>query len=547
MKSPFGSRGASSPDLGERLDALSRVVELCEARVEEKTRARASAVVNRAGARLSFSGASTVVALAGATGSGKSSLFNALAGAELAEPGVRRPTTSRAMAASFGDAGNDRLLDWLEIPVRTHVAHADELDGLVLLDLPDHDSIQLGHRLEAERLVGLVDTLVWVVDPQKYADAALHQRYLAPMARYAEVMMVVLNQSDRLASADLDHALADLRQLLDREGLGATPLLATSATTGMGVAELRARLARVVADKQAAARRTLTDVDEAVSALDEQLGPSGAVKVDGHRVDDLVRAFARAGGVDLVGEAVLNSTRRRGSAATGWPLVSWLSKLRADPLKRLHLDLPSVGRSGRPRPEEIEPTSVPRTSIARVGGGVELAQVATAVRALSDNASRGLPPMWADAVRTASLSHLSTLPDDLDRAVSATPLGMSAGRGWWRLVRALQWILLAALVAGCAWLAVNALFAGTLPVPRWHGAPVPTLLVLGGGVAGVLLGALSRLAVELSARRRRSRVLAALDTAIRQVAWTSVVAPVTEELNRREQTRLALATAAGWR
>ena len=40
--------------------------------------------------------------------------------------------------------------------------------------------------------------LIWVVDPQKYADAALHDRYLKPLARHADVMMIVLNQVDRL-------------------------------------------------------------------------------------------------------------------------------------------------------------------------------------------------------------------------------------------------------------------------------------------------------------------------------------------------------------
>lgn len=547
MRARSSSRRGASPDLAERIDALGQVVELCDGRVDEKLLTRTREVVARAGARLSFSGANTVVALAGATGSGKSSLFNAIAGAQLAAPGVRRPTTSRAMAASFGAEVNDRLLDWLDVPVRTRVSDGGELDGLVLLDLPDHDSIQLGHRLEAERLVALVDALVWVVDPQKYADAALHQRYLAPMARYAQVMMVVLNQTDRLVGPDLAHTQADLRTLLDREGLAATPLLATSARTGAGVVELRARIARVVADKKAAARRTVSDVEQVSSALAQEFGPEGVADVDPRRVEELVDSFARAGGVSVVAEAVLDSTRRRGSAATGWPLVSWLATLRADPLKRLHLDLPSLGRSGRPRPEEIQPTSVPRTSIARVGGGVERARVSSAVRALSDSASRGLPPSWADAVRAASVSNMAALPDDLDRAVATTELGMSAGRGWWRLVRVLQWILLAALAAGCAWLAVNALFAGTLPVHRWHGAPVPTLLVLGGGVAGVLLGGVSRLAVEVSARRRRSRALSALRAAVAQVARASVVGPVTDELARHEQARRALAIAAGRR
>ena len=73
--------------------------------------------------------------------------------------------------------------------------------GLVLLDLPDFDSVQLDHRLEVDRLVELVDLLVWVLDPQKYADGALHDRYLRPLAGHAGVMLVVLNQIDRLDPA----------------------------------------------------------------------------------------------------------------------------------------------------------------------------------------------------------------------------------------------------------------------------------------------------------------------------------------------------------
>ena len=77
----------------------------------------------------------------------------------------------------------DRLLDWLEVPRRHRHAPEPALDGLVLLDLPDHDSVKLEHRLEVDRLVGLVDVLVWVLDPEKYADAAVHDRYLAPARR----------------------------------------------------------------------------------------------------------------------------------------------------------------------------------------------------------------------------------------------------------------------------------------------------------------------------------------------------------------------------
>ena len=62
-----------------------------------------------------------------------------------------------------------------------HSAEDQRLDGLVLLDLPDHDSTEVSHHLEMDRLIKYADLLVWVLDPQKYADAAIHDRYIRPM------------------------------------------------------------------------------------------------------------------------------------------------------------------------------------------------------------------------------------------------------------------------------------------------------------------------------------------------------------------------------
>ena len=190
-----------STGLDRRLAALREAAELADGRLEEADVAAARAVVDRAGTRLGLGLESTVVALAGPTGVGKSQLFNVLAGSELAVVGRRRPTTASGQAAVWGDGG-DALLDWLEIS-RRHRLDADGLAGLVLLDLPDFDSIQASHRLEAERIVALADLVLWVVEPQKYADASLHDRYLRPLATHSEAMAVVLNQADLLEPADV--------------------------------------------------------------------------------------------------------------------------------------------------------------------------------------------------------------------------------------------------------------------------------------------------------------------------------------------------------
>ena len=104
----------------EHLKALTEAVELCSGRVPEEVLAEARRACRQADRRLALSGSATVVALAGATGSGKSSTFNALTGTELAAVGVRRPTTAHAMAAVWHEEDAEDLLDWLKIP-RRHV------------------------------------------------------------------------------------------------------------------------------------------------------------------------------------------------------------------------------------------------------------------------------------------------------------------------------------------------------------------------------------------------------------------------------------------
>ena len=215
-----------------------------------------------------MSGSHTVVALAGGTGSGKSSLFNALSGAAFSPAGVMRPTTKHSHACVWGMDGAAPLLDWLGVQRRHRYARASALSegeasltGLLLLDLPDHDSVVTGSAALVDRLVKMADMLVWVLDPLKYADASVHRRYLVPLAGHAAVTTVVLNQADTLTPEQVADCESDLRRLLDAEGLTETPVLVTSATTGAGLEELRRALAAAVADPARLSDRIEADVD----------------------------------------------------------------------------------------------------------------------------------------------------------------------------------------------------------------------------------------------------------------------------------------------
>jgi GTP-binding protein EngB required for normal cell division len=533
-------------DLVGHLRALTEAVELCEGRVPDDVLAEARRVVGQADRRLALSGSATVVALAGATGSGKSSLFNALSGTDLATVGVRRPTTSQAMAASWGDESAEDLLDWLKVPRRHAVEPnpqaAAALDGLVLLDLPDHDSTEVAHRLEVDRLVQLVDMLVWVVDPQKYADAALHDRYLVPLARHADVMTIVLNQADRLSPAEREQCLRDLRRLLDAEGLRDVDVLAVSAVTGDGLDALRGRLARRVADKQASARRLAADVAVAGDALRRASGTQPVEPLSRTTVGALTTQVAEAAGVPVVTQAVGQAWRLRGGLATGWPVLAWVAKFRPDPLRRLHLDRLGAGRK---RPE-IDPSGVGRTSLPATSG-VQQARVDTALRTLADQASTGLTRGWADAVRRAARSGQGSLADRVDRAVATTDLDLAGHRRWWQATRVLQWLLVAAVAAGLGWLGTAFVLAylqlPPLPDVYWWGLPAPTVLLLGGVAAGLLVAALARIGVEVGARRRVARARSELRAAIAAVTGELVVAPVRAEQDRYEAARAALERA----
>jgi len=526
--------GRGGPAIGERLTALDVAARAGRGRLDDDLVDRAESVVRRGSGRLALSGDHTVVALAGATGSGKSSTFNALSGVPIAAVSVRRPTTSATTGVAWGDSDAAEVLDWLGVQRRHQVSGAADLDGLVLLDLPDHDSTEVAHHLEVDRLVQLVDMLVWVLDPQKYADAALHDRYLRPLSSHKDVMIVVLNHIDEVAPADRGRMVEDLERLLGEDGLAGVPVLATSATLGEGVPELRALVARRVREKRAAAARLAADVSAVAGELQQQNGRTDPGQVRRADRAELVGAFADAAGVPTVTRAVQRSVARRGSQHTGWLVTSWLARLKPDPLRRLHLDMGDAGKqlTGLGRASMPEATRVQR------------ARVDSAVRLVADGIGSQLTPAWSDAVRRASVSRLQTLDDALDRAVVGTDLGVSRTPLWWRVARLLQVLFALALLAGLLWLGCLAVLGYLqMPVPdtpSQNGLPLPTLLLLIGIGGGLALAVVGRFVNGLVARSRARTAERRLRAAIGSVTDDLVLAPIESELSAYAEVRRQL-------
>ncbi|MDG4790790.1 50S ribosome-binding GTPase [Micromonospora sp. WMMD1102] len=553
--------------LVERLHAVNRFLGAVDGHLPDDRLVAGRTLIERAGTRLALSLDHTVVALAGATGSGKSSLFNSLARFEMSPVGVRRPTTGVTHACVWGPLdGAARLLDWVGVLPRHRFVRESALDGadeaalhgLVLLDLPDFDSVEWSHRSEVDRLLGLVDLVVWVVDPQKYADKVLHRSYLREFHRHRDITVVALNQADRLAPQELPRVLADLRRLVDADGLDGVPVLATSALSDDGTSPLRAALEQAVAQRQSALRRLSGDVDSVVDGLAELVD----ARFDARRVDDdvdrptirrLIDALAGAAGVPAVAEATEQAYRHRAVAATGWPLARGLRRLRPDPLRRLHL-AGTPAEPERPAPPggllglELRPvpvTSVPEPTAA------QRSAVGLAVRAVADRAGATLPGPWPAAVSAAARSRQADLPDALDRAVAGTELGMARRPVWWRLVNAVQWLVTTAAAVGLGWLllgyAVRALGLPELDHPTVGVAPLPTVLLLGGLLGGALLSLLVKPVIRWAARRARWRAEGRMHDAVAEVARGYVVSPVREVLRAYAEARAALVVAAGRR
>jgi GTP-binding protein EngB required for normal cell division len=578
--------------LDERLAALADAATLARGRLDEERVDAADAVVARAGKRLGLGVEVTVVALAGPTGAGKSMLFNALAGEDLTRVSHRRPTTSAATAAVWGDVG-DALLDWLEVPRRHR--RAGEPSGLVLLDLPDFDSVELSHRIEVERVIGLADLMAWVVDPQKYADGVLHEQYLRRFSDYGDAMVVVLNQADRLDAQGRAACRSDLRKLLADDGLPEVPVLAVSALTGEGIDELRALLEQRVSAREAAVARLAADVASVGAALAAACGTGTAGRVERRDRDALTAALGEAAGAPAVVRAVADAHRRRGALATGWPYVRWLRRLRPDPLRRLrlldrvesddaaHPSLPGAVSSqletdatraasaqdatresvdGPPSSQRGAGESTAARSLPAIMNAgattprsslpaptsVQRAQVETAARALAGRTTGRLDDPWPGLVRRAALAREEELPARLEAAVSGTDLRMRRPR-WWRGAGLLQILLAIVTLTGGLWLLALAGLGylqldDVVPTPEIGDFPLPTLLLGGGALAGILLAFLAGLAIRAGARRRARVAERALRARVRAAGEELIIAPVQGELEAHGRLCAALAAAA---
>ncbi|MFT0848443.1 GTPase [Actinomycetaceae bacterium L2_0104] len=497
--------------LPEGILTLEHTLSICEDHLPSATVRDARDLLEKIRGRRSEGMEHTVVVFAGATGSGKSSLVNAVAGADVASVSAIRPTTSQTLAVSGGEVGG--LLDWLEIKQRRVVSsipsHPDS--QLVLVDLPDIDSTEHHNRVLSERLIERADVVVWVLDPQKYADAVLHEDYLRLLREHSGAMLIVLNQIDTIDAQERPRVLRYLDSLLQADGVSAE-VVVTSAVQGEGIEELRRRIRSAAATKQAAAKRLAADLRRQAQLLSEQvLAEEGRMLAPAEppSFDGVSATLMAASGARVVSEAAAGSYLHRGIRATGWLGTSWMRRKGADPLAQQNSRV-------------LVPLERQR-SLAR-----------SSVRRYAHQASENLPRTWRRDVVAASEENAESLVDAADSLIASSDTVQVRRPAWWSLAQAIQWLSGLAAVVGLGWLLtlwITGAFRVAFPEPPAVGpVAVPTLLLVGGLLVGWLAALIARYFLRVGAARTSKRVSSALSRGLSAAARERILEPLRGDL-----------------
>ncbi|MFG1948882.1 ABC transporter [Nonomuraea sp. NPDC048826] len=180
--------------------------------------------------RLRAIDAPLLTVVGGSTGAGKSTLVNSLVGADVAEPGVLRPTTL-VPTLVVNPADRDWFMGQNVLPGLSRatgsgpgalrLVGSEALGaGLALLDAPDIDSVVTANRELAAQLLAAADLWLFVTTAARYADE-VPWSFLRTARERSTALAVVL---DRVPPEAAGPVARDLERLLVENGLAGARL-----------------------------------------------------------------------------------------------------------------------------------------------------------------------------------------------------------------------------------------------------------------------------------------------------------------------------------
>ncbi|WP_256862483.1 dynamin family protein [Microbispora sp. GKU 823] len=288
--------------------------------------------------RVHMSTAPALIAVAGSTGAGKSTIVNSLAGGKVSATGVRRPTTATPVIVCHpGDhewyARGDLLggLERLEEPTRDAPPGSVVLTsspslprGLALLDTPDIDSVVEEHHEIAHRMLDAADLWVFVTTASRYADAPSWGLLRRAKERGARLVIVL----SRVPPKSREVVVKHFGRMLNEYGLGEVERFVINETSvqdgrlpEIEIADLRMWLSALSVDderREAAVKATLNGVLNSfrtrLPALARHLETQVALRADLR--SDVDAAYM--GALARIDEATRDGSLLRGEVLARW-------------------------------------------------------------------------------------------------------------------------------------------------------------------------------------------------------------------------------------
>jgi len=496
----------------------------------------------------------TVIAVAGPSGTGKSTVVNTLARRNSLVPtGMHRPTTTELVAYVDAEVTAAPFLELSGIPRSVSVEFCTTRSN------PLRDSLgmvgeghqvrsaltQCGHPIVVEvpdtllvpeltsaasQVLETADLILWTTDSQKYADAAFHSR-ISAFPRHPNSYFV-LTHTEGLTESQLQTLNQELAAIAER--IGVSPeILQISLYDESSLARFRETVAELSHAPEARWRGQQAAIHHAATKLGQDLeldvtGEFSTQPVQAPSVASppspaetkLVDQVTQVSGLSAMEANFSKQYLRAGGFWTLWPVLNWLAGIK--PLAHVNQDNSAtpgepeadkpVGPSADPSPEQTAdesatpavadstpdpdlPSIAPQAdSLNRFFPRVNVAGITSAARTYAATASAHRPSKWVDFAQLKAVELSGNLVSALNLALESWKFPARPARTWWRIWRLGHWFWLAALVVGLLWsLVAGVAFLGGAGTSAavWMVGPVPfPLLVLVAAVAGTLVWSL---------------------------------------------------------